>query len=27
VHERGWGAERFGRWLADAWQRLLLADD
>jgi AcrR family transcriptional regulator len=25
VGERGWTAERFGTWLADAWTRLLLA--
>jgi AcrR family transcriptional regulator len=25
VGERGWSAERFGTWLADAWTRLLLA--
>jgi len=25
VGERGWSAERFGAWLADAWTRLLLA--
>ncbi|WP_097185356.1 TetR/AcrR family transcriptional regulator [Blastococcus haudaquaticus] len=25
VGERGWTAERFGSWLADAWVRLLLA--
>jgi AcrR family transcriptional regulator len=25
VGERGWAAERFGTWLADAWTRLLLA--
>jgi hypothetical protein len=25
VGERGWSAERFGSWLADAWTRLLLA--
>ncbi|WP_241037596.1 TetR/AcrR family transcriptional regulator [Blastococcus litoris] len=25
VGERGWTAERFGSWLADAWTRLLLA--
>jgi len=25
VGERGWTAERFGTWLADAWIRLLLA--
>ena len=24
VGERGWSAERFGAWLADAWTRLLL---
>ncbi|MET0763855.1 MAG: helix-turn-helix domain-containing protein [Blastococcus sp.] len=24
VGERGWSAERFGTWLADAWTRLLL---
>lgn len=24
VGERGWSAERFGSWLADAWTRLLL---
>jgi predicted trehalose synthase len=24
VGERGWTAERFGSWLADAWTRLLL---
>jgi hypothetical protein len=24
VHQRGWSAERFGRWLADAWIRSLL---
>jgi AcrR family transcriptional regulator len=24
VHERGWEPERFERWLADAWRRLLL---
>jgi hypothetical protein len=24
VHERGWGADRYARWLADAWRRLLL---
>jgi AcrR family transcriptional regulator len=24
VDERGWSAERFGTWLADAWTRLLL---
>ncbi len=24
VHERGWEAEHYERWLADAWQRLLL---
>ena len=24
VGERGWTAERFGEWLADAWTRLLL---
>lgn len=24
VDERGWSAERFGAWLADAWVRLLL---
>ncbi len=26
VDGRGWAAERFGSWLADAWVRLLLAD-
>lgn len=26
VDGRGWTAERFGSWLADAWARLLLAD-
>lgn len=26
VDGRGWTAERFGSWLADAWVRLLLAD-
>ncbi len=26
VHERRWSAERFQRWLADAWIRLLLGD-
>jgi AcrR family transcriptional regulator len=26
VVERGWTPERFGRWLADAWRRLLLVD-
>ena len=25
VDQRGWTAERFGIWLADAWTRLLLA--
>ena len=25
VGARGWSAERFGAWLADAWERLLLA--
>jgi hypothetical protein len=25
VGERGWTAERFGSWLADAWTRLLLS--
>ena len=25
VDQRGWPAERFGAWLADAWARLLLA--
>jgi AcrR family transcriptional regulator len=25
VGERGWSAEQFGSWLADAWTRLLLA--
>jgi AcrR family transcriptional regulator len=25
VDQRGWSAERFGDWLADAWTRLLLA--
>jgi AcrR family transcriptional regulator len=25
VDQRGWTAERFGAWLADAWTRLLLA--
>ena len=25
VGQRGWTAERYGRWLADAWTRLLLA--
>ncbi len=25
VHEREWSPERFERWLADAWKRLLLA--
>jgi AcrR family transcriptional regulator len=25
VGQRGWSAERFGEWLADAWTRLLLA--
>jgi hypothetical protein len=25
VGGRGWSAERFGSWLADAWIRLLLA--
>jgi len=25
VTQRGWTAERFGRWLADAWSRLLLS--
>jgi AcrR family transcriptional regulator len=24
VHERGWSAQRFERWLVDAWSRLLL---
>jgi hypothetical protein len=24
VHERGWSAERYARWLADTWRRLLL---
>jgi hypothetical protein len=24
VGERGWSAERFGTWLADAWIRTLL---
>ena len=24
VTERGWTPQRFGRWLADAWRRLLL---
>ncbi len=24
VQQRGWGTERYERWLADAWQRLLL---
>jgi hypothetical protein len=24
VGARGWSAERFGTWLADAWTRLLL---
>ena len=24
VGERGWSAERFGAWLADAWTRTLL---
>jgi hypothetical protein len=24
VHERGWTPDRFRRWLADAWIRLLL---
>lgn len=27
VHERGWAAERYERWLAESWQRLLLQDD
>jgi AcrR family transcriptional regulator len=26
VRERGWTPDRFGRWLADAWVRLLLAE-
>lgn len=26
VHERGWTPERFERWLAAAWQRLLLRE-
>jgi AcrR family transcriptional regulator len=26
VHERGWVPERYERWLADAWKRLLLCD-
>ncbi len=25
VHRRGWTPDRFARWLADAWQRLLLS--
>ena len=24
VHERGWDTDRYARWLADAWRRLLL---
>lgn len=24
VHERGWDPDRYARWLADAWRRLLL---
>jgi hypothetical protein len=24
TRERGWNPERYGRWLADAWQRQLL---
>jgi AcrR family transcriptional regulator len=27
VGGRGWSGERFEKWLADAWQRLLLDDD
>jgi AcrR family transcriptional regulator len=26
VHERGWAPDRYERWLADAWRRLLLRD-
>lgn len=26
VFERGWSPERYERWLAAAWQRLLLRD-
>jgi hypothetical protein len=26
VFERGWGPERYERWLATAWVRLLLRD-
>jgi len=25
VHQRGWTPDRYARWLADTWQRLLLA--
>jgi AcrR family transcriptional regulator len=24
VHDRGWSPQRFGRWLAEAWRRLLV---
>ncbi|HEY5277376.1 MAG TPA: TetR/AcrR family transcriptional regulator [Coriobacteriia bacterium] len=24
VHQRGWTAERYGRWLAESWERMLL---
>ncbi|HEY3060146.1 MAG TPA: TetR/AcrR family transcriptional regulator, partial [Chloroflexota bacterium] len=26
VDERGWDPDHYGRWLADAWRRLLLHD-
>jgi AcrR family transcriptional regulator len=26
VHERGWDPDRYARWLADTWRRLLLRD-
>jgi len=26
VHERGWDADHYAGWLADAWRRLLLRD-